>query len=280
MKKLLTNQYVIMGIVALVIALIMVATQTNFRCLLFSENCSDTTEISSDNEYYKKLRNDIEEMSKQKWSKTSYNRIKQNINDYAATTPDPLINEEERIGLSNVLDSKYLVLIYDSVVQVLRFGSKSEHIAELDKEIQLFSNNTNDKERLNGIKANIKIYQDVFSWCNTIYSYTANKPYDSYTSEKYKTLVLAFTTEQFLSENKFISDSIGLIDQHIKRLDEHAFMDVKFKNSNFIAGERTNIRRDTCCFCDKDHDKIYYTKYGYYKNLCDSIRLEVIKIGR
>lgn len=273
------NQYFIMVIVAIIITLIIVVSRTNFKCLIFNENCEEIVIDDSKNPNYLKLRDDIMAMSKQKWDKSAYNRIKQNINDYAATTPDPLIEESEQNNLSGLLDSKYFALIGDSVIQFLRGGTYNQksQLEELENEVKKFVATTKDKELLNGIKANIKTYNDALYWCGVIYSYTANKPYSKYTTDKYKSTVLEYTTKEYLRENKYISKKDGLIDMRIKRLDEHAYMDNKFSNSDFMAKEKINIKRDTCCYCDKDYGTIYYTKYGYYRNLCDSLRLEVIK---
>lgn len=280
-KNIFNNQFVTIGIVAVVVALIMVVSQVNIHCLVFNENCTDTTEIiiESENQNYIILRKDIEGMSNQKWNKESFNRLKVKIADFAAPTPDALINEMESTGLSALLDSKYLILINDSVIQVLLTGTKEIQMYKLDNEIKLFKAKTNDKERLNGIETNIKLYKDVFNQCGAVVSYTANKPYIKDMTDNYKSTILGFASKPFLNKNKFISlDSSGLIKRHVQLLDEHMFMNNVYSNKNNWEEEKIRIKLDTC-YCNKDHPKngLYFTKYGHYKKLCDSLRNVVIK---
>ncbi len=263
-----TNQ---LSKIVLVIAIIIGFTQLN-SCgdskKRISETCLDCPCDTLRTPHYCKLKNDILLMSKQKWDKSRYNQIKIDIQDYAATTPDPLISKEEEENLTMVLQSNYLRLISDSVKQFLIKGKRAEinSLKDLKDEINLLVN-SNDKKLTDGVISLIDTYFEALNWCGRIKTYTDSSAYNASKSKNYELKIKDYQTMVFIKDNTEIQELISL---RISLLEDHAVLGKKYTNNMLLNEEKEKIKE----YPGRCNSEIYKNFY-YYKCLCDSLKNEI-----
>lgn len=192
-----------------------------------------------------------------KWNRSTFNRIKQSIREYADATPDPLINTAEKNGLINFLESRHLSLLHDSIEQFCRVGRDINVLNDLGNDVNLFDNATHG-DRVKGMKELAQTYRNALGLCSQISRYAAYEKCYQSKSDNLLSAIKEYQFKEFIRDNPYIMD---LIKQCIFTLSEHSTQEVKVSEC-----------ASSLCNCEKQ-----FGKYAYYKRICDSLQNPVIE---
>ncbi len=263
MAKLLENRFFMIGIIAIVTLAVLVVMNLGEGKNpdvpdnpVVPELIVENSQCEKIKQAYKQLECYINEYKKtKKWNTGKYKIIQSNIKSYVDLGE---IDKKQQQKLSNLLISKHLLLLKDTVVQfclTAKYGSK---IDKLDKDLKKF-----ESQPIAYMTDLVKKYKKFRNTCFGIASYI-NKQYNYRTFNNYEKILLEYELMEHFSNNKSIQTTK---DKYINLLSDHKNADKSLKriDISFLI----DYDKDTF---DKEFSK-KYRRFKYYKTKFDSISL-------